>query len=409
MSAPLSFEEARERLLARATPIDDIESVSLFEADGRIVAQPLISTLDVPAWDNSQMDGYAVRAAEIQPGKPMPVSQRIPAGHPGQPLQPGTVARIFTGAAMPAGADAVVMQEEAQVNEDGTVAFQVAPKAGAWVRRQAEDIARGSTVLPVGLRLTPASIGLAASVGAATLQLRRRPRVACFFTGDELTMPGEPLPPGGIYNSNRFVLNALLRRLGCEVDDLGIIRDNLDATREALRRAARHADLIITVGGVSVGEEDHVRPAVAAEGEIDLWRMAIKPGKPLAYGRVRRGDAQGGFAHFIGLPGNPVSSYVTFLMLVRPFILKLQGAQAVQPRAVQMQAGFDWLRPDPKRREFLRAVVMADERHVDLYHHQGSAVLTSAALGHGLIDNPPGQVIRQGDIVRFLPFGELLD
>lgn len=436
----LAFEDALERLLARATPLAGTETLPLAHSDGRVLAEPVISALDVPAWDNAQMDGYAVRAAELAgQGARLPVSQRIPAGHPGQPLQAGTVARIFTGAALPAGADAVVMQEDAEVDGDG-VCFAVQPRPGDWVRRRAEDIARDSVVLPAGTRLTPAAIGLAAAVGTAMLPLRRRPRVACFFTGDELVMPGEPLPPGGIYNSNRFVLKALLQRLGCEVIDLGIVRDDLQATRAMLREGARQADVVLTAGGVSVGEEDHVRPAVEAEGEIDLWRIAIKPGKPLACGHIRRqeiapaarrlapadaptassdgsGEAkiqdavlrEGGFAHFIGLPGNPVSSFVTFLLLVRPFLLRLQGATVCQPRAVSMIAGFDWLRPDARRREFLRAVQLPDDRHLDLFRNQGSGVLTSAAVGDGLIDNPPGQVIRRGDTVRFLPFADLLN
>lgn len=435
MFAPLDFEEALQRLLQHAAPLDAVETVSLWDADGRVLAEPLVSAMDVPGWDNSQMDGYAVRAAELAAGGSFAVSQRIPAGHPGQPLQPGTVARIFTGAAMPAGADAVVMQEDAQTGDEGRVRFGVQPQPGAWVRRQGEDIARGSVALAAGTRLTPAALGLAASIGAERLPVHRRPRVAVFFTGDELVMPGQPLPPGGIYNSNRFVLRALLQRLGCEVQDSGIVPDNREATRAALRRAATSADLVITAGGISVGEEDHVRPAVQAEGELDLWRIAIKPGKPLAYGRIRRPapgvpaaergeeraagltdrrDARadrpaGDFAHFIGLPGNPVSAFVTFLMLVRPFLLRLQGAAGHLPRAVSMIADFDWPRPDTRRREFLRAMHQPDGRHLDLFRNQGSGVLTSAAVGDGLIDNLPGNVIRRGDVVRFIPFSELLN
>ena len=332
MSALLPFDDAFARLLSHADALPGTETIDTMNADGRVLARALVSSLDVPPWDNAQMDGYAVRAADLaaSPDTVFPVSQRIPAGHQGQPLQPGTVARIFTGAALPPGADAVVMQEEAEAGlplpgGEGTgVRFRVQPAPGAWVRRRAEDIAAGSTVLAEGVRLTPAAVGLAASIGAATLEVHRRPRVACFFTGDELVMPGQPLPAGGIYNSNRFVLNALLRRLGCEGLDLGIIPDSREATRQALREAAEGADLIISAGGVSVGEEDHVRPAVEAEGQIDLWRVAIKPGRPLAYGRVGRHGPEGAraavpgsFAHFIGLPGNPVSAYVTFLLFVR--------------------------------------------------------------------------------------------
>lgn len=422
MSALLPFDDAFARLLSHADTLPGTETIDTMNADGRVLARALVSSLDVPPWDNAQMDGYAVRAADLaaNPDTVFPVSQRIPAGHQGQPLQPGTVARIFTGAALPPGADAVVMQEEVEAGlplpgAEGTgVRFRVQPASGAWVRRRAEDIAAGSTVLAEGTRLTPAAVGLAASIGAATLEVHRRPRVACFFTGDELVMPGQPLPAGGIYNSNRFVLNALLRRLGCEVLDLGIVPDSREATRQALREAAEGADLIISAGGVSVGEEDHVRPAVEAEGQIDLWRVAIKPGRPLAYGRVGRHGPEGAraavpgsFAHFIGLPGNPVSAFVTFLLFVRPFLLRLQGIQAVEPQAVTLISGFDWTNPD-RRREFLRAVHLPDGR-LGLFRQQGSAVLTSAVVGHGLIDNPPGQVIRQGDAVRFLSFAELLN
>lgn len=410
MSEPLSFEEAMSRLLGHAEPLDGIETAPLMQADGRVLAEGIVAAMNVPPWDNSQMDGYAVRAAELaaEPGRVFKVSQRIPAGQQGQPLEVGTVARIFTGAALPPGADTIVMQEEAEVTDVG-VRFVRVPAAGEWVRRQGEDIREGETVLSAGTRLSPAALGLAASIGVAQLRLHRRPRVACFFTGDELVMPGEPLPPGGIYNSNRFVLSALIRRLGCELEDFGIVPDDLAATRAMLRQAAAKADLIISAGGVSVGEEDHVRPAVEAEGEIDLWRLLLKPGKPLAYGRVRRPSQPGQFAHFIGLPGNPVSAFVTFLVLVRPFILKLQGAQTLAPQAVTLTSAFEWTRPDPKRREFLRAVLLPDGQQADLFRNQGSAVLTSTVVGDGLIDNPPGNVIRPGDPVRFLPFASLLN
>ena len=236
-------------------------------------------------------------------------------------------------------------------------------------------------------------------MGAASLQVLRRPRVALFSTGDELVMPGEPLPPGAIYNSNRFTLRALLEGLGCEVIDLGIVPDQLDATRAALREAAAKADVIVTSGGVSVGEEDHLKPAVQAEGQLDLWAIAIKPGKPFAYGRV-------GQSHFIGLPGNPVSSLVTFLVLVRPFLLKLQGAARLAPRSYLIPAGFDWPKPD-KRREFLR-VRLDEASGLALFGNQSSGVLTSAFWADGLLDNPAGKAFAQGDAVRFIPFSELL-
>jgi molybdopterin molybdotransferase len=327
------------------------------------------------------------------------VSQRIPAGHVGRPLQPGTAARIFTGGQVPAGADAVVMQEQC-VALDDNVRIDAVPEPGAWIRRRGEDVNRGDVVLARGARLTPQALGLAASVGAARVRVMRRPRVALFSTGDELVMPGELLKPGAIYNSNRFTLRGLLQSLGCEVTDLGIVPDRLDATRAALRRAAAGNDLILTCGGVSVGEEDHLRPAVQAEGRLDLWQIAIKPGKPLAFGKV--GDS----AWFIGLPGNPVSSFVTFLLAVRPVLLRLQGALDLAPRSLRLHAGFDWPRPD-RRREFLRAR-LGESGALELFPNQSSGVLTSVVWGDGLIDNPPGHAIVHGDAVRFLPFAELL-
>lgn len=402
----LSFDEALAALMARAAPVADTVTVPTIEAAGRVLAADQRSALDVPPSDNASMDGYAVRCADLAGagavGVRLRVAQRIPAGNVGAPLAPGTAARIFTGATIPEGADAVVMQEQTQADGD-FVTVRHAPQPGEWIRRAGEDIRAGSVILPAGTRLSPQATGLAASVGLASLPVQRRVRAACFFTGDELVMPGEPLPPGSIYNSNRFVLGALLRALGCEVADLGIVPDSLDATRAALREAASGNDLIVTSGGVSVGEEDHVRPAVEAEGEISLWQIAVKPGKPLAHGRVRR---PGGHADFIGLPGNPVSSFVTFLLFVRPFVLRLQGVRAVEPAAYPMRADFDWSRPDP-RREFLRVRINA-AGGLELFPNQSSAVLTSTVWGDGLVDNPPQQPIRRGDIVRFLPFAGML-
>lgn len=407
--ALLPFDEALAALLAQAVPIGEVETVDTAAAAGRVLGADLRSTLDVPPRDNTQMDGYAVRRADLlqaAPGHPvkLPVAQRIPAGHVGRPLNPGEAARIFTGGLVPDGADAIVMQEMAVVEGD-TVSFSQCPAPGEWIRRTGEDIRSGSVILAAGTRLTAQATGLAASVGLASLPVHRPVRVGCFFTGDELAMPGEPLRPGAIYNSNRYVLGALIRAMGCELADLGIVPDTLAATREALRRAAQGNDLIVTSGGVSVGEEDHVKPAVEAEGELRMWQIAIKPGKPLAYGRVRRGTPGEGIAHFIGLPGNPVSSFVTFLLLVRPFVQRLQGMAEVAPRALPMRADFDWSKPD-RRREFLRAKINADGG-LDLFPNQSSAVLTSTVWGDGLIDNPPQHPIARGDIVRFLPFSEL--
>jgi molybdopterin molybdotransferase len=417
MNAParadlMSLDDAIARLTAaaRSTPLREHESVSTFDALGRVLAEDVRSTIDVPPADNSEMDGYALRAADVgEPGIVLRVTQRIPAGHVGTPLEPGTAARIFTGAQLPPGADAVVMQElcEAVAGEGlGRVRINAQPVEGTSVRRLGDDVRKGSVVVERGARLTPQSLGLAASVGAAALIVVRRPRVALFSTGDELAMPGQPLKPGAIYNSNRYTLRALLQSAGCNVHDLGIVADRLDATREALRLAADGHDLVLTCGGVSVGEEDHLKPAVQAEGRLDLWQMAIKPGKPLAFGAVRRSD--GGETLFVGLPGNPVSAFVTFLLTVRPVLRALQGAtQAGLPRGVMARADFDWLRPD-RRREFLRART-TPVGGLELFPNQGSHVLTSTVWAEGLIDNPPGHAIRAGDMVRFLPLAELLN
>lgn len=411
MRVPLkSLDDALVELLAHALPLAGDDTVDSFDADGRVLLADAVSPLQVPPQDNSAMDGYAVRSAECVAGDAvLPVSQRIPAGVSGQPLAEGTVARIFTGAPVPQGADAIVMQEDCDVLDDGRVRVKARPEAGQWIRRSGEDIRRGATVIAAGTRLSPAELGLAASIGLARLTVARKPRVALFSTGDELVMPGtiapEQMPPGSIYNSNRFFLRALLQRMGCEVTDFGIVPDQREATEQALREAARAHDLILTSGGVSVGEEDHVKPAVQALGQLDLWQIAMKPGKPFAYGRVNR-EGSGQATHFIGLPGNPVSSFVTFQVLVRPFLLRLQGVQQVLPRFVEARADFLWPRGD-KRREFLRVRYNA-QGGLELFRNQSSGVLTSAAWGDGVVDNPPGQAIAPGDKVRFIAFSELL-
>jgi len=396
----MAVKEALDFLLNAARPVTETEAVDTLQANGRVLAQAQVSGMDVPGADNTQMDGYAVRAEDCVSGAAeLPVSQRIPAGHVGEPLQPGTAARIFTGALIPPGANAVVMQEQCEAN-GGKVIVRHAPKSGDWIRRAGEDIRNGSVILPAGTRMRSQEMGLAASVGLAQLDVFRKLRVAVFFTGDELAMPGEALAPGAIYNSNRFTLRALLENLGCVVEDFGIVPDSLDATRAVLRRAAEGNDLIITSGGVSVGEEDHIKPAVEAEGKLNMWQIAVKPGKPLAFGEVQK-------AFFLGLPGNPVSSFITFLLFVRAFILKLQGAGGAQPpRAFAVRADFDWPKAD-RRNEFLRAR-MNEEGGLELFPNQSSGVLTSTVWGDGLIDNPPGQTIKRGDTVRFIPFSELM-
>lgn len=406
----LPLDDALVQLLGAVVPLGRVESVDTFTADGRVLAQDLVSSLQVPALDNSSMDGYAMRSADVtKAGQVFKVSQRIAAGSQeasvGHALSAGTVARIFTGAPIPPGADAVVPQEECEIlaEPEGHVRIQQLPTAGQWIRRAGEDVRLGSIVLHLGERLNPASLGLAASIGFDQLSVSARPKVALFSTGDELVMPGEVAPsqmrPGAIYNSNRFFLRAMLMRLGCEVTDCGIVPDQRAATEQALSSASQSHDLILTSGGVSVGEEDHIKPAVQALGSLDLWQIAIKPGKPFAHGRV-------GNAHFIGLPGNPVSSFVTFMLLVRPALLKLQGATALDRMAIPALANFDWRKPD-RRREFLRVRRNASGA-LELFDNQSSGVLTSSVWGDGLVDVAPGQVISSGDTVPYLPFAELL-
>lgn len=419
-----SLDEALAELLGHAITFAGTESVSTFDADGRVLAQDVVSSLQVPAHDNSSMDGYAVRCADVtQRGALLQVSQRIAAGSSGKPLREKNAARIFTGAPIPPGADAVVMQEDCDIVNGligqggsqvvlGDVRVNAVPQIGQWIRRAGEEVQQGIVVLSKGERLTPAALGLAASIGMNYLLVTRQPRVALFSTGDELVMPGDVAPqdmkPGAIYNSNRFFLRALLLRLGCKVTDFGIVPDRLEATLQALRRASSDHDLILTSGGVSVGEEDHIKPAVESLGALNLWQIAIKPGKPFAYGTINKGDGTSGHlaTHFMGLPGNPVSSFITFLVLVRPFLLRLQGVTDVALQATPLPAHFAWPRAD-KRREFLRVRRNA-AGGLDLFPNQSSGVLTSAVWGDGVIDNPPGQTIAYGDVVQFIPFAELL-
>ncbi len=401
--ALIALEQALKTMLAAARPPRETEMVGIAEALGRVTASSVCSTVTVPPWDNSAMDGYALRTADLNGcGSRLPVSQRIPAGAVAGELQPGTAARIFTGAPVPEGADAVVIQEVCERDGDTLVVnTEVAP--GANIRRAGEDITDGQELIPAGIRLQPQHLGLAASVGVPEVEVYRRIRVAVFASGDELLMPGEPQAPGKIYNSNLFVYIGLLQALGCEIIDLGIVEDTLEATREALKKGAEQADLVLASGGVSVGEEDHVKPAVQSLGSLDLWKIAIRPGKPLAFGRI--GDTP-----FIGSPGNPVSLFVTFCLFARPFILRCQGVRDVTPRSLQARADFDWSKPE-KRREFARARLRMDEQGdawVSLYPSRSSGVLSSVAWADGLAILPENQTLSRGDAVNFLPFTELL-
>jgi molybdopterin molybdotransferase len=406
----LTAQQALDHLLSHAQAVSESENVPMQASLGRVLAQNVDSLVDVPPLDNTSMDGYAVRTADIKvSGSVLKIAQRIPAGSVGTRLEPGTVARIFTGAPVPPEADAVVMQEDCVIVDGASDQVQInfTPTPGQWIRRRGEDLSAGKIALTAGTFLRPQELGVAASAGLTHLNVKRRVKVAAFFTGDELSLPGEPLKPGGIYNSNRDTLLACLQSLGCDATDFGIVPDNLAATRQTLRKASKDHDLIITSGGVSVGEEDHIKPAVTAEGRLDLWQIAIKPGKPLAFGAVRKSDeAIGGEAWFIGLPGNPVSSFVTFLLFVRPFILKLQGREEEKVQSYPMRADFDWLKAD-RRNEFLRVKINANGG-LDLFPNQSSGVLTSASWGDGLVDCPPNQPIKAGDLVKYIPFNALL-
>jgi molybdopterin molybdotransferase len=409
----LTAQQALDHLLLHAQAVTESENVPMQAALGRVLAQHVDSLVDVPPLDNTSMDGYAVRTVDTKaPGTVLKIAQRIPAGSMGTRLEPGTAARIFTGAPVPPGADAIVMQEDCVIAEGASdhVLINTVPTCGQWIRRRGEDLTAGITALFAGTFLRPQELGVAASAGLTHLNVKRKVRVAAFFTGDELSLPGEPLKPGGIYNSNRDTLLACIKSLGCDATDFGIVPDSLEATKETLRKASKDHDLIITSGGVSVGEEDHIKPAVTSEGRLDLWQIAIKPGKPLAFGAVRKPDSSGNNANpetwFIGLPGNPVSSFVTFLLFVRPFILKLQGRDARAPQSYPMRADFDWPKAD-RRNEFLRVKINA-QGGLDLFPNQSSGVLTSASWGDGLVDCPPGATFNTGDMVKYIPFDALL-
>ena len=397
-----TYDDAVSQLVAAAPVIRDLDRVGLADGLGRVLARPVHSAIDVPSWDYSAMDGYAVRAADVaKAGKTLPVSQRIPAGVAPEPLQPGTAARIFTGGPIPDGADTVVIQEVCETQAQNVRILEV-PKPGADIRRTGEDVRHGSEIIPAGTVLRPQHLGLAASVGVSGFDVTRRPRVALFATGDELVMPGEPLGPGKIYNSNLFTASGLLRALGCEIVPLGIVADSLDATCAALEDGAARADLVLASGGVSVGEEDHVKPAVEKLGSLELWKIAIRPGKPLAFGHVRG-------TPFIGTPGNPVSLFVTFLLFAHPFIRRMQGCTNFLPPLRRARAAFDWPRPD-KRREYVRAKLYRGddgETWAEVFPSRSSGVLSSVTWADGLAVIPEGQALRKGDPLDYITFCEV--
>ncbi|WP_065257065.1 molybdopterin molybdotransferase MoeA [Pseudomonas bananamidigenes] len=393
---PVEVALARLLEMADAARIAECEYLPLAQVEGRVLGQDLISTLDLPPWPNSAMDGYALNLADWT-GEPMPVSQKIFAGQAPEPLLPGTCARIFTGAPVPPGADCVEMQENAVIEADERVRFIETMSAGQNIRPQGQETTAGELILPAGTRLGPIELGLAASLGCAGLDVVRKVRVAVLSTGDELVEPGAALGPGQIYNSNRVVLCSWLRRMGCEVLDGGILPDDLATTRTRLG-AFKEADLILSTGGVSVGEADFLGVALREEGELTLWKLAIKPGKPLTVGHFRN-------VPVIGLPGNPASTLVTFALLTKPYLLRRQGVQDVEPLKFPVPAGFVWPHAG-NRREFLRGRL--EQGQAMIYRNQSSGVLRSAAWADGLVEVQEGRTLEQGESVPFIPLSDLL-
>jgi molybdopterin molybdotransferase len=403
----MPIDQALALLREHAKPPAASETVPLDKAQGRILAQDLASQINVPPHDNSAMDGYAVRVADLAGSREtrLTVSQRIPAGIMGTGLTPGTAARIFTGAPIPPGADAVVMQEVCTpINHPDNPAVKITGPIplGKNIRKAGEDIQTGDTILKAGSKLKPQDIGLAASVGIAEVSVYKRLRVGIFFTGDELREPGETLQAGQIYNSNRYTLRGMLESLGCEVVDLGIVKDSLQATKDALMEAASKTDLVMSSGGVSVGEEDYVRIALEALGQLELWRINIKPGKPLAFGQINSSNGQ---IPFLGMPGNPVSVFATFCIFARPFILHKQGANETQANSFKVAADFSWAKPG-KRHEYIRTRI--ENGKIKLFPNQGSGVLSSTSWANGLTFIPANTSVSPGDLLEFTPFSELL-
>ena len=401
----MAYQEALEQLTQNVAARGRVVDKPLLQALGAVLAESIESHIDVPGCAMSAMDGYAINTADLAEHgiTTLPLSQRIAAGSVAESLAPGTAARIFTGAPVPPGADAVIMQEQVEHDTRG-IRFESRPPSGSNVRPAGNDIRRGTTILNKGCRLRAQDIGLAASVGLQTLPVFAPLRVGMFLTGDELVEPGEKLTAGKIYDSNRYTLHGLLETMGCEIVDLGLVGDTLDATREAMLSAATQADLVVTTGGVSVGEEDHVRIALEQLGELRLWRLAIKPGKPLAYGQIND-------TAFMGLPGNPVSVFATFCLFVCPLIQIMQGREWRKPIALSVTADFDWPKPD-SRREFLRARLATDadeQTRVQIYPNQDSGVLTSTVWADGFVEIAENQTVRAGETVNYLPFAQFFD
>ncbi len=399
----LPYDEALQQLVSHVSSIGNTSSAPLMQALGEVLAESQLAGISVPPADNSAMDGYALNTRDLTKldEAVLPVSQRIAAGESGGRLLSGTAARIFTGAPIPEGANAVIMQEQVAV-EDDKIRLLSIPEIGQNIRAAGNDILAGDIILQKGVRLRAQDIGLAASVGLQTLPVFDKIRVGMFFTGDELVEPGTPLEAGKIYDSNRYTLYGLLKALGCDIIDLGLVGDTLEATKQAMLDASEKADLVVTCGGVSVGEEDYVRIAIEQLGQLHLWRLRIKPGKPLAFGNINN-------TAFIGLPGNPVSVFATFCLFACPVIHTLQGRKWEKPLAMPVRSGFDWPKPDT-RREFLRARLenINGERRAMIYSNQDSGVLTSTVWAQGFVEIGEGETVSQGDWVDYLPFSEIL-
>jgi molybdopterin molybdotransferase len=396
----LSVEDAIASLLQHAKPITETEQVDLIDAANRVLATNISSTIDVPGFDNSAMDGYAFSSSDMERAQAegLEITQRIPAGTTGTPLQPGSAARIFTGAPVPEGVDTVAMQEICRI-ENNRMVLEKPVAAGANIRPRGNDIGTGDTILESGSVLRAAQLGLAASVGIGSVDVYRTLKIAIFSTGDELVQPGIPLAAGQIYNSNRYQMHGLLQAQGCEVIDLGTVPDTFEATRQALLAGQEQADMVLTSGGVSVGEEDHVKAALESVGELTLWRIRMKPGKPLAFGKI-------GATPFIGLPGNPVSAFVTFLLFARPYLQLMQGRTTAEPLSYPVQAGFSY--HAKHRREYVRVRLRQDAETLiaESFARQGSDVMRSVAWSDGLVEVAEDSNIVPGDTVRFLPFSE---
>ena len=398
----MSVDQALAKILDTVVPIATVETVPLLQSLGRVIAVDKVAAINVPPCDNSAMDGYAIRLDDLEPLNELVIAQRIPAGQMGKPLKVGTAARIFTGAAIPPGADSVVMQEDTETLGEVVRVDRSEVKLGQHIRPMGQDIAKGSVVVGYGKRIQPQEIGLLASIGVTEVEVFTPLKVAVLSTGDELVEPGQALASGQIYNSNRYTLTAFLIALGCEVIDGGIVEDDFQTTCDQLQSLSAQADVIISSGGVSVGEEDHVKAAVESLGQLGLWKLNIKPGKPLAFGAV-------GSTPFFGLPGNPSSVFVTFCLLARPYLLRKQGQSDIAPVMTTATAQFDW-RQRGSRQEYLRAFVFVDEgvASVRLYDNQSSGVLASTSWANALMVLPPNTTITRGAQVDVLLLSGLI-